>query len=120
MVTLRYLRVRHKARDFRKCADPMRRTKARRNVRSLSFVQTLRSKEATKWTRHRALRFLRTLFTARQALKGEARQPASDFFNRCTLGILIQRFASSAARNAGSCLWLPMMIAARVTSGRSP
>src|SRR5262249_25391958 len=51
--------------NVRSCADAMRRTKARRIVPSLSFVQTLRSKEATKWTGHRARRFLDTLFTAR-------------------------------------------------------
>jgi hypothetical protein len=38
---------------------------ARLNPPSLSFVQTLQSKEPTKWTIHPPLRFLRTLFTAR-------------------------------------------------------
>jgi hypothetical protein len=52
-------------RDSRPCADAMRRTKARRIVSSLSFVQTLRSKEATKWIGRRALRFLGIPFTAR-------------------------------------------------------
>ena len=37
---------------------------ARLDFPSLSFVQTLQSKETTKWTRHPPLRFLRTLFTA--------------------------------------------------------
>jgi hypothetical protein len=51
--------------DIAVCADAMRRTKARRIVPALSFVQTLRSKEVTKWTGHRAQRFLGRLFTAR-------------------------------------------------------
>jgi hypothetical protein len=37
---------------------------ARLDFPSLSFVQTLQSKETTKWTRHPPLRFLRALFTA--------------------------------------------------------
>jgi hypothetical protein len=37
---------------------------ARLDFPSLYFVQTLQSKETTKWTRHPPLRFLRTLFTA--------------------------------------------------------
>src|SRR5262249_4054213 len=38
-------------RNVRSCADAMRRTKARRIVPSLSFVQTLRSKEASQMER---------------------------------------------------------------------
>ena len=35
---------------------------ARPNLSSLSFVQTLQSKETTNWTRHPPLRFLGTFF----------------------------------------------------------
>jgi hypothetical protein len=51
--------------EGRPCEDAMRRTEARRIVPSLSFVPTLRSKEATKWAGRRALRFPRAPFTAR-------------------------------------------------------
>jgi hypothetical protein len=66
------------------CADAMRRTKARRIVPSLSFVQTLRSKETTKWTGHRVL-MRRNDGTLRDLFEGKERP-----FGRIT-GITFQQ-----------------------------